>query len=216
MLPPPNFTSCEEVLPYLARNWQQLTMTEFTNACAWGLDPGFVQHDAIVHFIRSLPRIKHNQLPREQDCHICFSPYNTHPFSEVPAVRLRCGHIVGATCLCEWLSSHDYCPQCRTKVCSDPMALPQALPHQRLSNRHAQVLRGLLESGQKFLTEVRSGPTSGQGSVYVEGYEAFRIWAYTPSENLGGNHETIVARIHARAHIGRWVAYNAINDDDDE
>ena len=210
MLPPPNFTSCEEVLPYLVRNWHLLTMTELTNACAWGLDPDFVQHDANVRFIRSLPRIKHDQLPREQNCHICFSPYSTHPPSDIPAVRLRCGHIVAAICLCEWLSNHDCCPQCRTKVCSNL----EERPHQHLPNlRHAQVLRGLLESGNRFLREVRSGSNSGLGSVYVEGFEAFHSWAYTPSESLGGNHGSIVARIHARAHISRWRSYTAINEE---
>lgn len=205
MVPPPSFASCEEVLPYLSRNWHLLTMTELTRICAWGLDPGFVQHDAIIQFVRSLPRIKHDQLPREQDCHVCFSPYSTHPPCDIPAVRLRCGHIVGAECLCEWLTTHDSCPQCRTNVCSNPAAQPR----QHLANlRHAQVLRGLLESGRKFLMEIRSGSNSGMGSVYVEGYEAFHGWAYTPSDSLGGNHRSIVARIHARAHISRWVAYD--------
>lgn len=207
MLPPPSFTSCEEVLPYLIRNWNLLTMTEVTNVCAWGLDPGFVQRDAIFHLIRSLPCIKHDKLPREQDCHICFSPYGTHPPSDIPAVRLRCGHIVGAACLCEWLADHDFCPQCRTRVCFNQATWP----HQHLSNlRHTLALRGLLESGKKFLAEIHSGSNSGLGSVYVEGYQAFHRWAYTPSESLGGNYRSIVARIHARAHISRWKACSSL------
>lgn len=203
MLPQPSFNSPEEVIPYLIRHWNLLTMTEVTNACAWGLDPGFIQHDAIVHFIRTLPLIKQEQLPTEQDCHICFGAYSKHAPCEIPAVRMRCGHIVAATCLCEWLTDHVSCPQCRTRICFNPATLP----HQHLASlRHSQALRGLLESGRKFLEEVRSSRNSGLGSVYVEGCQAFHYWAFTPCETLGGNNESIVARIHARAHISRWMA----------
>lgn len=192
----PNFTSCEEVLPYLCHNLHQLTMTQITNACAWGLDPGFVQRDAITDFIRSLPHIQRNQLPQEQDCFICFHPYNTHS-SDSPAVRLCCDHIVGAECLFEWLKDQGFCPHCYIEVFS---TVP---PQQHLSSlRHAQVLRGILESGKKFLAEIRSG----SGSIYVEGFDSFRNWAF---QRLGRNHGSVVARIHARAHIARWDAFNS-------
>lgn len=197
MVPTPSFASCEEVLPYLCRNWHLLTLTEFTNACAWGLDPGFVQRDQITHFIRSLPHMQRNQLPQEQDCPICFHPYNTHPSSDIPAVRLCCGHIVGADCLFEWLKDQSSCPQCHIEVFS------KVPPQQHLSSlRHAQVLRGLLESGRKFLAEIRSG----SGSLYVEGFGPFRNWAFA---RPGRNHGSLVARINARAHIARWDAFNS-------
>ena len=203
MLPQPNFNSPEDVVPYLIRHWDLLTMTEVTRACAWGLDPGFIQHDAIVHFIRSLPRFPEEQLPTMQDCHICYSPYPEHPTCEIPGVRMRCGHIVAASCLCEWLKLHVSCPKCRSRICYNPATLPR----QHVSNlHHYQALRGLLESGTIFLEEVRASRTSGLGSIYVEGYQAFRRWAYTPTKNLDGNIETIVARIHARAHIARWLS----------
>lgn len=199
MVPPPSFTSCEEVLPYLCRNWHRLTMTEFTNACAWGLDPGFVQRDTITHFMKSLPRIQQHQLSHEQECGICFRPYNTHHPSDILAVRLYCGHIVGADCLCEWLKDQDSCPNCPNEVVYRPTVQPQ----QHLSSlRHAQVLGGILESGKKFLSEIRSG----SGSVYVDGFASFRSWAFA---NPSGNNESVVARIHARAHIARWDAFNS-------
>ena len=59
----------EEVLPYLSRNLHLLTMTEINHACAWGLDLGFVKHNIIVHFMRSLRPIPNEQLPTEQECH---------------------------------------------------------------------------------------------------------------------------------------------------
>ena len=199
MVPSPNFNSCEEVLPYLSRNWHLLTMTEFTNICAWGLDPGFVQREAITQFIKSLPRIQKYQLSKEEECGICFRPYNAHYSSDIPAVRLCCGHIVGVDCLYEWLEDQDSCPHCHIEV-----AHRQAMqPKEKLSNfRHAQILRGILESGKKFLAEIRSG----SGSVYVEGFSSFRRWAFT---NRVGNDGSIVARIHARAHIARWDQFNS-------
>lgn len=207
MLPQPNFNSPEEVVPYLIRHWNLLTMTEVTRACAWGLDPGYIQHDAIVHFIRSLPRFPEEQLPTMQDCHICYSSYPEHPTCEIPGVRMRCGHIVAASCLCEWLKLHVSCPKCRSRICYNPATLPR----QHVSNlHHSQALRGLLESGTKFLEEVRASRTSGLGSIYVEGYQAFHGWAYTPPKNLDGNIETIVARIRARAHISRWLSCTTV------
>lgn len=197
MVATPSFTSCEQVLPYLCRNWHLLTMTEFTNACAWGLDPGFVQRDAITHFIKSLPFIQQNLLPQDQDCPICFHPYNTHPSSDTTAVRLCCGHIVRADCLFEWLKDQGSCPHCRIDV------FATVSPSQSLSSlRHAQVLRGILESGRKFLAEIHFG----SGSIYVEGFGSFRNWAF---DRLGRDHRTLVARVHARAHIGRWDAFNS-------
>lgn len=62
----------------------------------------------------------------------------------------------------------------------------------------------MLESGQKFLAEIRSG----SGSIYVEGYSVFRKWAFaTPSGGMSDG--SIVARIHARAHVSRWEAFNS-------
>ena len=205
MVPPPHFASCEEVLPYLTRNLHLLTMTEINNACAWGLDPGFVQHSIIVDFMRSLRPISNEQLPTEQECHICFRPFITHACSGIPAVRLRCGHIVGTNCLYEWLQSRDCCPHCHIKTFFRPAHWPQ---QHLLSPRQTQVLRGLLESGRKFLAEIRSssGSGSGLGSLRVEGFEAFRNWAWADSGVSNGN---LVARIHARAHISRWQAYNS-------
>ena len=201
MLPPPNFTSCEEVLPYLSRNLHLLTMTEINHACAWGLDPGFVQHNLIIPFMRSLRPISNEQLPTEQECHICFRPFISHACSGIPAVRLRCGHIVGTNCLYEWLKSQDCCPHCRIKTFFRPAHWPQ----QHLTSlRHTQILRGLLESGKNFLAEIRPG--SGLGSLDVEGFEAFHNWALAGS---GGSNGNIVARIHARAHILRWQAYKS-------
>ncbi len=210
MLPTPSFNSPDEVMPYLIRNWNLLTMTEVIDACAWGLDPGFIQHDAIIHFIRSLPRIEQAQLPVEQDCHVCCVAYHRHQPCEIAGVRMRCGHIVAASCLREWLIDHVSCPKCRTRICYNPATLPQ----EHLSNiRHSQALRGLLESGTKFLDELRSSTNSGLGSIYVEGCQAFHSWAYTPSDRLAGNNESIVARIHARAHISRWIACASQDDE---
>lgn len=181
-------------------------MTEVTNACAWGLDPGLIQRKAIVKFIRSLPMIKQNLLPVAQDCHICYKPYCKHALCDIPGVRVRCGHIVAALCLCEWLTDHIHCPQCHYKIYSEP----DTVQHQHLASlRHSQALRGLLESGNKFLDEVYSSRTSGLGSIYVEGCHAFECWAYTPCHTLGGDSETVRARIHARAHISRWIACTA-------
>lgn len=200
MVPPPSFASYEEVLPYLVRNQHLLTMTEFANACAWSLDAGFAQHNNIVDYMRSLRTLQHDQLPMEQDCPICFKLYSTHSSCDIPAVLLRCGHIVGSDCLYEWLKGQDSCPQCHTKQNFFPTQ-----PQQHLSPRHAQVMRGILESGKEFLLEIGLG----SGSVQVKGYDAFRTWAYT---NPGGNHASLVARVHARAHILRWEAYKSMSD----
>ena len=96
-------------------------MTEINHACAWGLDPGFIQHNIIIHFMRSLRPIPNEQLPTEQERHICFCPFLSH----IPAVRLRCGHIVGTNCLYEWLKSQDCCPHCRIKTFFRPAHWPQ-------------------------------------------------------------------------------------------
>lgn len=203
MLPAPNFNHPDDVVPYLIRHWDLLTMTEVVHAAAWGLDPGFIQFDSVFHFVETLPRVNEDELPTLPDCQICFKPYTSHPPCEISAVRLRCGHVVAAACLCEWLVDHVSCPECKLRVCFNPAALPI----QHISNlQHFVALRGLVESGRKFLDEVRARTNTGLGSIRVEGCQAFHRWAYAPCENLVGNHESIVARIHARAHISRWVA----------
>lgn len=203
MAPPTGVDSPEGITPFLVRNWNRLTMTEITTACAWGLDPGFARHDTIAEFMLSLPRISNEQLPPEQDCHVCFLPFPEHASDDIAAVRLRCGHIVGADCLYEWLESCDKCPHCHTRVFFRPAAGTQ----QQISNvRHFQIMRGLRQSGLEFLAVVPTG--SGSGSVGVEGFHAFRRWAFG---NEGGK-GSLVARIHARAHIWRFESYvSAVN-----
>lgn len=203
MLPAPNFNHPDDVVPYLIRHWDLLTMTEVVHAAAWGLDPGFIQFNSLFHFVEALPRINEDELSTMPDCPYCYKPYTSHPPCEIPAVRLPCGHVIAAACLCEWLVDNVVCPQCNIKVSFNPAAQPT----QHISNlQHFVALRGLVESGRKFLDEVRARANTGLGSIRVEGCQAFHRWAYAPCENLVGNHDTIVARIHARAHISRWLA----------
>lgn len=206
-LPIPNFASCEEVLPYIAENLGHLTMTVVVNACAWGLDPGFVQLSNITNFLQSLPPIRNNQLNREQDCQVCFRPLIAHRSSsddESPAYRLGCGHIIGSECLFDWLETHDTCPHCGRIVIDRPPTEPQQ--QQLAHERHAQILRGLVDSGLNFLGQVHSG--SGMGSVEEEGFDAFRRWAH---DRQRVRVRQFVARVHARAHISRLERY--LSDD---
>ena len=71
-------TKQEKVLPYLSHNLHLLTMTEINHACPWGLDPGFVKHNIIVHFIRSLRPIPNEQLPTKQEEVLPYLSRNLH------------------------------------------------------------------------------------------------------------------------------------------
>lgn len=194
MVPLPQFASVKDVLPYLCRNYHQLTMEQFTSICEWGLDPGFVQRDMIAKFIEGLTTVEKNKLPQNQECQICFRPHSTHSSDGKPAVRLSCNHIVEADCLCEWLKTQDYCPHCRIKVFERPTDRSEQI----LNPRQAQVLVGMLESGKKFKDENSSGP-------HANSCWGFRNWASEYTEDK----ESFVARNHARAHIARWDAYNS-------
>lgn len=181
----PNFNSNNEVLPYLIENRNHLTMTDITHVCAWALDPGFIQRDAIAQFVLSLRHAQPDQLD-DGECPLCCSPYKTHSGSHFPV--LPCGHIVGADCLSESLKDNESCPYCRETIYTAPaVASPPA------NSRSEETLRGLLQSGRAFLRETLTGPESD------ESYAAFYSWAH----GHGSDNESIIARLVARGKIGQ-------------
>ena len=73
-------------------------------------------------FIDGLPRVDLASLPNESTCMICLIPYgnDTENSSTLEtAVRLPCGHHIGADCIHTWLSPNkaakNSCPYCRTE-----------------------------------------------------------------------------------------------------
>lgn len=181
----PNFTSNNEVLPYLIKNRNHLPMTYITYACAWALDPGFIQHDAIAQFVFSLRRAQPNQLD-DGECPLCCSPYEAH--SEEDFLVLPCGHIVGADCLSESLKNYESCPYCRATIFAAPPAAPPPT-----NSSSEETLRGLLQSGRVFLRESLTNSESDKS------YAAFYSWAH----GHGSDNESIMARLVARGMIGQ-------------
>lgn len=181
----PNFNSNNEVLPYLIEHRSHLTMTDITHACAWALDPGFIQRDAIAQFVFSLNRAQPDQLD-DGECPLCCSPYERHSKDHFP-VLLPCGHIVGADCLSESLKDNESCPYCRATIFTAPAAAPPPA-----YSGSEELLRGLLQSGRAFLTETL-------GSKSGKSYAAFYSWAH----DRGGDNESIMARIVAKQKIGQ-------------
>lgn len=181
----PNFNSNNEVLPYLIENRENLTMTDITDACAWALDPGFIQRDAIAQFVFSLPPAQASQLD-DGECRLCCSPYNTHSEDFFPV--LPCGHIFGADCLRESLKDNERCPYCRATIYTAPA--PASPPANSSSE---ETLRGLLQSGTAFLKETLTGSESDKS------YAAFYSWAH----GHGRDNESIIARFFAKGMIGQ-------------
>lgn len=182
----PTFNSNNEILPYLAQHRNHLTMTDITHACAWALDPGFIQRDAIAQFIFSLPRAQPHQLD-EEECPLCCSPYDADSNDHFP-VLLPCGHIFGADCLSEWLKKSESCIYCRAPTFHAPAAAPPLA-----SRTSEEILRGLLQSGREFLTETLLGSGSDKS------YAAFYRWAH----GHGRDSESIILRLVAREMIGQ-------------
>ena len=70
-------------------------------------------------FLDGLPRVTLKDLPAESKCMICLNDYDnkTEEESAENAIRLPCGHDVGAECIRTWLSpdreAKNSCPACR-------------------------------------------------------------------------------------------------------
>lgn len=192
----PNFSSANEVLPYLLENRNRLTMMQITDAVDWALDPGFVQRDAITQFILSLPRA---QEPDEK-CRLCYEPYGTDS-PEVVAIHFAivlpcCWHIVGAPCLYQLLKDSESCSLCRETIFTRP---PRAPPLDNPASKG--ILRALLKSGRTFIDKEDSMLlASGYGSGSDRSYAAFCSWAHGKSSNV----ENIIARTLARDAIRRF------------
>ena len=62
------------------------------------------------------PEVSIGDLPADEidlQCPICLDAYGTKP--EDHPVRLPCSHIVGASCIEEWIAHNPVCPSCRTQ-----------------------------------------------------------------------------------------------------
>lgn len=76
--PPFPYSSSEEVLPYIIKHRFQMTLSEFTNLCAWALDQDSVGRAAILNFVQALRYIDPSSLgsdPADQNCSICLEKY---------------------------------------------------------------------------------------------------------------------------------------------
>lgn len=183
----PNFSSNNEVLPYLIENRHHLTMMQITHASDWALDPGFIQRDAIAQFILTLPRAQQHQLD-DEECLLCCNPYKIDSDAHFPIV-LPCGHIVGAACLDESLKDNESCSHCRATIFTRPAAAPN------LANPGSEeILRRLLQSGRVFLEERMLDPESDRS------YTAFSRWAHGYSTDV----ESLIARIIAKELIRKF------------
>lgn len=74
----------------------------------------------VTSFVEKLPRVSAQEL-EDVDCCICTLQYNgktaeTGPMEE--AVRLPCSHVLGSSCLSQWLMNSSTCPTCRRKLLS--------------------------------------------------------------------------------------------------
>ncbi len=91
------YTYNEEVLPYIAQNRFQMTLSEITNACAWALDSACAERAAIFFFVESLRQIDLKSLspePHEQNCSICLNRYGTVSRTDTPT-QMPFGHNMG-------------------------------------------------------------------------------------------------------------------------
>ena len=187
-------------------------MVDVTNACQLALDPGFIQRDAIAGFVKALPRAQQQQQQgvadeqhknskddqqllaqdeqqylSEDGCPLCCKPYDEDSGAHFP-VALPCGHVVGASCLKKSLQDDDSCFECGATVFTIPVSTTA------LTNpEHEGIIRGLVQSGGSFLEEKSSVPGSD------DSYAAFCRWAYAH----GTDHDSIMARLHAKATIGK-------------
>ena len=73
-------------------------------------------------FLDGLPKVNTEDLPAESSCMICRELYGTsteaaEDGAAESAVRLPCGHDIGAECIRKWLSddkeARNSCPACR-------------------------------------------------------------------------------------------------------
>ena len=71
-------------------------------------------------FLRQLPKVEKDILPKGSDCPICQEKYGTispNTWSTEVALRLPCQHIVGSECIRLWLhpdeAAKNTCPYCR-------------------------------------------------------------------------------------------------------
>ena len=74
-----------------------------------------LQRREITSYVASLPRVPQQEL-EDTDCYVCLSNFNirtadTGPIEE--PVRLACSHIIGSSCLRQWLLTSTTCPFCR-------------------------------------------------------------------------------------------------------
>ena len=161
----PNFTSIDEVLPYLARHRWELSMLSFSNYCNWAMDPDAVDRSAIRALIGPLPRVQVEELGpdiTEKDCPVCLSEYGTASPTDTP-IKLPCQHILGADCLFTWLmSGKNTCPHCRRQVFTRPTHL------EFFSHQHLQLIE-VRGAAMGFLAE-----TSWH---HDKSYLSFRRWA---------------------------------------
>ena len=72
----------------------------------------------VSSFVKGLSRVSPHEL-EDADCYICTLQYNgraadTGPIEE--AVLLPCSHILGSTCLWQWLMNSSTCPTCRSRL----------------------------------------------------------------------------------------------------
>lgn len=187
----PNFSSNNEVLPYLFENRNNLTMMQIIHASDWALDPGFIQRNAITQFILRLPRAQQHQLVGNEECLLCNDPYETTSDAlHFPIVLPCCELIVGAACLFESLKTSESCVLCRATILTRPAAAAPPLANPASEG----ILRGLLKSGRDFLEEE---------SISDKSYAAFKSWAHGNGTN-STDVESIIARALAREAIRKF------------
>lgn len=218
MAPLPNFTLIHQVLPYLNNHRNNLSMVDIKNACAWALDPGFIQRDAIAKFVHALPRAQQQQLIDNEQQKYSHNDRQRLGLNEQQQLRhdeqqqlgegecplccrlygiesgahfpvvLPCEHVFGAACLKEYLKDNEACFHCGATVFKIPAATTTFT-----NPGHQEILRGFLQSGGVFLEEKMSVLGSDKS------YAAFLRWAHGHS----ADHGSMIARLYARETIGK-------------
>jgi hypothetical protein len=89
--------------------------------------------DSLSRFLESCIDYSISNKESIDECNVCFEVYHVDDLPvQIPNVS-GCNHIFGRTCLALWLSDHNTCPICRTKLykSSDPPRASQGQSLQR-------------------------------------------------------------------------------------
>ena len=83
--------------------------------------------EAARTFLDQLPDMSLNDLQSEARCDICFETFGRTEDPESPT-RLPCGHVLGKSCISQWVETSNSCPLCRHVLFAQESLLPDHEP----------------------------------------------------------------------------------------